>query len=81
MKNIDNRLTFTVPLTQEAHQLAEKHRCQQHDPQKGKQVYLNTLAVYAVRVKAPERRASKAATTAAATSQKRPRRRIILRYD
>ncbi|WP_407892124.1 DUF1822 family protein [Scytonema sp. NUACC26] len=40
--------TFTVPLTLKAHSLAEQFRCYQSNPDKGKQVYLNTLAVYAV---------------------------------
>ncbi len=41
-------LTLTVPLTLEAHQLAQEF-CQHHpNPQKAKQVYLNTLAVYTV---------------------------------
>jgi hypothetical protein len=42
--------TFTVPLALEAHSQAEKFRCYQSNPQKAKQVYLNTLAVYAVNV-------------------------------
>lgn len=39
---------FTVPLGVEAHLLAERFRRHQSNPQKGKQVYVNTLAVYAV---------------------------------
>jgi hypothetical protein len=39
---------LTVPLGREAHTLAEQFAAQQATPQKGKQVYLNTLAVYAV---------------------------------
>ena len=41
-------LTFTVALASKAHSLAEQFRQQQTNPQKAKQVYLNTLAVYAV---------------------------------
>jgi hypothetical protein len=41
-------LLFTVPFSVAACALAEKFRCQQSTPQKAKQVYLNTLAVYAV---------------------------------
>ncbi|HAX79743.1 MAG TPA: hypothetical protein DCY88_28885 [Cyanobacteria bacterium UBA11372] len=37
-----------VPLGYEAHRLAQKFAAQQATRQKGKQVYLNTLAVYAV---------------------------------
>ncbi|MFB2977732.1 DUF1822 family protein [Microseira sp. BLCC-F43] len=37
-----------VPLGYEAHRLAQKFAAQQANRQKGKQVYLNTLAVYAV---------------------------------
>jgi hypothetical protein len=40
--------TFTVPLALEAHSRAEQFRRFQSNPQKAKQVYLNTLAVYAV---------------------------------
>jgi len=41
-------LAFSVPLTLKAHRAAERFRQQQADAQKAKQVYLNTLAVYAV---------------------------------
>ncbi|MFP4576203.1 MAG: DUF1822 family protein [Coleofasciculus sp.] len=41
-------LMLTVPLTLEAHQIAQQFH-QKHCPQKAKQVYLNTLAVYAVK--------------------------------
>lgn len=41
-------LTFTVPLSFSAHEIAQECRRQQPHPRKGKQVYLNTLAVYAV---------------------------------
>ncbi|MBW4490633.1 MAG: DUF1822 family protein [Trichocoleus desertorum ATA4-8-CV12] len=40
--------TFTVPLSFEAHSLAQQMRLQQFDQQRAKQVYLNQLAVYAV---------------------------------
>ncbi|NJM72071.1 MAG: DUF1822 family protein [Scytonema sp. RU_4_4] len=40
--------TFTVPLALSAHSRAEQFRRYQANPQKAKQVYLNTLAVYAV---------------------------------
>jgi hypothetical protein len=48
MYQMNESLTFTVPLSFEAHSLAEKFHRQQFSPQKAKQVYLNTLAVYAV---------------------------------
>ncbi|BAY75530.1 hypothetical protein NIES25_19760 [Nostoc linckia NIES-25] len=38
----------TVPLSRKAHQLAKKFAVQQLTPEKGKQVYLNILSVYAV---------------------------------
>ncbi|MEM9925692.1 MAG: DUF1822 family protein [Cyanobacteria bacterium P01_D01_bin.50] len=37
-----------VPLGRDAHQKAEEFAAEQDSPEKGKQVYLNTLAVYAV---------------------------------
>lgn len=40
--------SLTVPLGREAHCTARQFAAQQATPQKGKQVYLNTLAVYAV---------------------------------
>ncbi len=40
--------TFTVPLALQAHTQAEQFRRYQSNPHKAKQVYLNTLAVYAV---------------------------------
>jgi hypothetical protein len=40
--------TISVPLGQQAHDLARQFAAQQTTPTKGKQVYLNTLAVYAV---------------------------------
>ncbi|MBG1262970.1 DUF1822 family protein [Nostoc commune] len=39
---------LSVSLPQNAHRWAEEFASQQDNPQKGKQVYLNTLAVYAV---------------------------------
>lgn len=42
--------TFTVPLALSAHSRAEQFRRYQSNPHKAKQVYLNTLAVYAVNV-------------------------------
>ena len=41
-------IIFTVPLTLEAHHLAKQFYQQQSNWKKAKQVYLNTLAVYAV---------------------------------
>ncbi|NEZ63535.1 DUF1822 family protein [Leptolyngbyaceae cyanobacterium CCMR0082] len=40
---------FTVPLSLEPHHQAEQFRKNQSNPQKGKQIYLNTLAIYATR--------------------------------
>ncbi|MFB2980019.1 DUF1822 family protein [Microseira sp. BLCC-F43] len=48
MKNSSETLTFTLPLGSNAHALAKQFWRQQSDSQKAKQVYLNTLAVYAV---------------------------------
>jgi hypothetical protein len=42
--------TFTIPLALEAHSQAEQFRRSQPNPHKAKQVYLNTLAVYAVNI-------------------------------
>lgn len=42
--------TFTVPLALEAHSQAKEFRRYQSNPQKAKQVYLNTLAIYAANV-------------------------------
>ncbi|NJR74631.1 MAG: DUF1822 family protein, partial [Scytonema sp. CRU_2_7] len=39
---------FTVPISLEAHALAERFRNKHRNPQKAKQVYLNTLAIFAV---------------------------------
>jgi hypothetical protein len=41
-------LPLTLPLSFEAHSLAQKYSERQSKPQKSQQVYLNTLAVYAV---------------------------------
>jgi hypothetical protein len=48
MNSTKDYLTFTVPLTLKAHQLAQQFHERQSNPKKAKQVYLNTLAVYAV---------------------------------
>ncbi|MCC3582667.1 DUF1822 family protein [Microcoleus sp. PH2017_30_WIL_O_A] len=48
MKNIDNS-ELTIQLSKQAHQDAHKFASQQSTPEKVKQVYTNTLAVYAVR--------------------------------
>lgn len=48
MSQSSELLTFTVPLPVDAHQQAERLRLQQSNLRKKKQVYLNTLAVYAV---------------------------------
>ena len=49
MHSLSNSLTFTVPLGLEAHNAAEKFRRKHRNSQKGEQVYLNTLAVLAVK--------------------------------
>lgn len=46
--NLSESLTFTVPISLEAHALAERFRKKHRNSQKAKQVYLNTLAVFAV---------------------------------
>jgi hypothetical protein len=48
MKNID-KCELTILLSKQAHQDAHKFASQQSTPEKVKQVYTNTLAVYAVR--------------------------------
>lgn len=48
MNCIQDYLTFTVPLTLEAHRIAQQFHKHQSNSKKAKQVYLNTLAVYAV---------------------------------
>lgn len=45
---IEDNLTFAMPLTLKAHQIANQFRQQQDNINKGKQVYLNTLAVQTV---------------------------------
>jgi len=49
MTKLSESLTFTVALSSSAHRLAQQFRGQQSNPQKAKQVYLNTLAVFAVK--------------------------------
>ncbi len=49
MQSVSKSLTFTVPLSLEAQTLAEKFRRKHSNPNKGQQVYLNTLAVAAVK--------------------------------
>ncbi len=48
MNDMLDNLTFTVPLSLKAQRLAKEFSQHQSNPQKAKQVYLNTLAVYAV---------------------------------
>ncbi len=48
MTYLSDSSTFTVPLSTSAHARAEQFCRQQSNPQKAKQVYLNTLAVSAV---------------------------------
>lgn len=48
MHSKENSLTFTMPLTLRAREAAQQFRQRHSDPQKAKQVYLNTLAVQAV---------------------------------
>lgn len=48
MNSLKHNFTFTVPLPLKAHQLAQQFHQQQPNLKKAKQVYLNTLAVYAV---------------------------------
>lgn len=48
MNNLTVPLTFTVSLTRQARQIADKFRRQQANPAKAEQVYRNTLAVLAV---------------------------------
>jgi hypothetical protein len=47
MKTMEPKL-ISIPLGQAAHDLASQFAAEQNTPHKGKQVYLNTLAVYAV---------------------------------
>ena len=48
MNHIDEEQQNTVPLNLEAHRLALEFAKEQHNAQKGKKVYYNTLAIYAV---------------------------------
>ena len=48
MNSLKQNFTFTVPLPLKAHQLAQEFYQKQSNLKKAKQVYLNTLAVYAV---------------------------------
>lgn len=48
MSNATDRFMFTVPLTSEAFELANKFKNQHENPDKANQVYRNTLAIYAV---------------------------------
>lgn len=48
MNSTSNYLTFTVPLPLAAHELAQQFYHLQSDSNKAKQIYFNTLAVYAV---------------------------------
>jgi Protein of unknown function (DUF1822) len=48
MNQLNPSIIFPVPLSFSAHTRAEEFRRLQSNPQKAKQVYLNTLAVYAV---------------------------------
>lgn len=49
MKNFSEYLTFSVPIALEYHAIAEQFRLNHRNPKKAKQVYLNTLAVSAVK--------------------------------
>jgi hypothetical protein len=49
MTIVQDQFTFTVPLTLAAHQLAQQFHAQQSNSGKAKQVYLNTLAICAVK--------------------------------
>ncbi len=48
MKPPETDLTFMVPLSYEAHQIAEQQFQRQQQSERAKQAYLNSLAVYAV---------------------------------
>lgn len=48
MNSLETQRYLTVPLGREAHAIAHQFATEQITPQKGKQIYLNTLAVYAV---------------------------------
>ncbi|MDJ1181765.1 DUF1822 family protein [Roseofilum casamattae] len=47
--NVQINPTIAIPLTLSAHQLARCHAWKQIDPKRAKQVYLNTLAIHAVK--------------------------------
>lgn len=49
MIGISESLTFTVPLNSEAHALAQHFLIKHRNTHKAKQIYLNTLAVFAVK--------------------------------
>ncbi|MEH2326869.1 MAG: DUF1822 family protein [Nostoc sp.] len=49
MRNLSECLTFTVPISLSDRALAQQFRSQHSSPEKAKQVYLNTLAVSAVK--------------------------------
>lgn len=48
MNSTEIDYTVKIPLGSEAHKWAQQFATEQTTPQKGKKVYLNTLAVYAV---------------------------------
>ena len=48
MNNLTEHLTFSVPITRDWYQVAKTFSREQHEPGKAQDVYLNTLAVYAV---------------------------------
>jgi hypothetical protein len=47
-KNFTEHFDFSVTLTKDAYEIAQKFSREQQQPEKAQQVYLNTLAVYAV---------------------------------
>jgi Protein of unknown function (DUF1822) len=49
MRKQTDSVTFSVPISLEARSAAENFRKKHDNPQKGQQVYFNTLAVYAVK--------------------------------
>lgn len=49
MNSVNDKLIFTVPIALREHQIAQQFYKQQSNLNKAKQVYLNTLAVYAVK--------------------------------
>lgn len=48
MKQLNSENTFLVPLSYEAHTIANEHRARQHSSEKAKSVYITELAIYAV---------------------------------